>query len=179
MKYGSIEDIVLLGGGELLRQICLWATSESIPIKVVTAPRQAEEVLDGESLEGFLSRHEINHLVVDKISDESAKKFIGDTSKSFCLSLGAAWIFKAEIISSYFDNKLFNLHGTRLPQNRGGGGHSWHIMMGNKLGFCVLRIWQWHLQFLLVLEELTGGALSFSGLINHFVVKRILFQTSQ
>ena len=37
IKYGPIEGIVLLGGGKLLRKICLWAKSEGASIKVVTA----------------------------------------------------------------------------------------------------------------------------------------------
>ena len=64
---------------------------------------------------------------------------MSDTQQYFYLSLGAAWIFKSEVIESIFNNRLFNLHGTRLPQNRGGGGFSWQIMMGNRFGFCVLH----------------------------------------
>jgi len=36
--------------------------------------------------------------------------------------------------------RLFNLHGSRLPQNRGGGGFSWQIMMGNRFGFCLIHL---------------------------------------
>ena len=39
-----------------------------------------------------------------------------------------------------FDNKLINAHGTRLPENRGGGGFSWQIMSGNKQGYCQLHL---------------------------------------
>ena len=31
------------------------------------------------------------------------------------------------------------MHGTRLPQNRGGGGFSWQIIMGNRYGMCCLH----------------------------------------
>ena len=41
-------------------------------------------------------------------------------------------MLKNSTISSLFKNKLFNLHSTGLPQNRGGGGFSWQIMMGVK-----------------------------------------------
>ena len=56
------------------------------------------------------------------------------------MSIGAAWIFKDYVIKDLFKKKLYNMHGTRLPQNRGGGGFSWQIMMGNRLGFCQLHL---------------------------------------
>ncbi|HAT49046.1 MAG: hypothetical protein HQL07_10060 [Nitrospirae bacterium] len=138
-EYGPIVGIVLLGGGKILRQICLWAISQGVPVKVVTAARHANESHDGEILSDFLSRMRISNLSVDDIADEKVKGFLGDTTSHFCLSLGAAWIFKEQVISDLFHNRLLNLHGTRLPQNRGGGGTSWQIMMGNKFGFCVLH----------------------------------------
>lgn len=138
-SYGPIEGIVLLGGGKLLRKISLWAVSEGAPLKVITSPRHAEEVEDGETLLDFCSRHKIDHLVAEQITEQSVVRFLADTKQYFYLSLGAAWIFKSEVIERLFNNQLFNLHGTRLPQNRGGGGFSWQIMMGNRFGFCVLH----------------------------------------
>jgi len=138
-SYGPIEGIVLLGGGRLLRQIALWAVSEGAPLKVITSPRHAEEIDDGETLLDFCLRQKIKHLVVEQITEQSVVSFLSDTQQYFYLSLGAAWIFKSEVIEKLFNNQLFNLHGTRLPQNRGGGGFSWQIMMGNRFGFCVLH----------------------------------------
>lgn len=138
-SYGPIKGIVLLGGGRLLRQLCLWAKSQSTPLKVVTSPRHASESLDNESLSEFLTRNGVEHISVDDISAGSVVSFLGSTRDHFCLSLGAAWIFKKDVIAAVFDDRLLNLHGTRLPQNRGGGGFSWQILMGNRFGFCVLH----------------------------------------
>jgi methionyl-tRNA formyltransferase len=138
-KYGPIDNIVLLGGGTILRQLCLWATSEGAPIKIVTAPRHAEETIDGENLADFLVRKSVTHLVVDDIKNPSLPNFLGDTTRSFSLSLGAAWIFNKQVIADCFASGLFNLHGTRLPQNRGGGEFSWQILMGNRFGFCAMH----------------------------------------
>ncbi len=137
--FGPIEDIVLLGGGEFLRTLCQWAKSEGAPIKVVTSPRHADENLRGIRLIDFLVKENINHLVVDDISNASVKEFVGSSENTFFLSLSAAWIFKPSVISDFFNNRLFNLHGTRLPQNRGGGGFSWQVLNGNRFGFCVLH----------------------------------------
>ena len=68
------------------------------------------------------------------------KNFLKNCKKPFYLSCGAAWLFKNSTISSLFKNKLFNLHSTGLPQNRGGGGFSWQIMMGVKFGYCTLHL---------------------------------------
>jgi methionyl-tRNA formyltransferase len=138
-RYGPINNIVLLGGGVTLRQLCLWAMSEGTPIKVVTAPRHAAESSDGQTLANFLACKNLTHLVVDDIREPSVRNFLGDTTRSFSLSLGAAWILSQQTIANCFASGLFNLHGTRLPQNRGGGGFSWQILMGNRFGFCAMH----------------------------------------
>jgi methionyl-tRNA formyltransferase len=138
--FGPVEDIILLGGGKLLRTLSLWAKSKDIPLKVVTSPRHAKESLDHVRLDDFLNNEGINYLVVQSISEDAVKPFIGSSDNTFFLSLGAAWIFKPPIISDYFHDRLFNLHGTRLPQNRGGGGFSWQVLTGNRFGFCLLHL---------------------------------------
>lgn len=140
MNIGHFNRIVLLGGGKLLRNLCLWATSDGAPISVVTAPRHADEVIDGLSLSQFLTKHRVPFIVTSKIDSSETRDFIGSPDNTFFLSLGAAWIFKPDVIKRVFDNKLFNLHGTRLPQNRGGGGFSWQILTGNRFGFCTLHL---------------------------------------
>lgn len=52
-RFGPIKGLVLLGGGILLRSICMWAKSEQLPVKVITSPRHDNEIVDGESLENF------------------------------------------------------------------------------------------------------------------------------
>tara|TARA_B100000767_G_C19745689_1_gene528391 strand:- start:63 stop:1073 length:1011 start_codon:yes stop_codon:yes gene_type:complete len=136
----KFNNILLLGGGDLLRKIVLWSNSEEISISVVTSPRHSEEVLDGTKLVDFLDANKIRYLITSNISSQEANNFISNLDNSFCLSLGAAWIFKKEILSNLFNNLLFNLHGTRLPQNRGGATFSWQILRGNKLGFCQLHM---------------------------------------
>jgi len=137
----SIERIVLLGGGNLLLSLVNWCKSEGVPISVITSPRHSHEYLNnGSKLIDELQRLSVPYVVTSDIGSSEAKELLGNLSDAFCLSLGAAWIFKQEIITEIFKDKLFNLHGTRLPQNRGGGGFSWQIMMGNRLGFCQLHL---------------------------------------
>jgi methionyl-tRNA formyltransferase len=136
-----IDRIVLLGGGKLIVSLVNWCKAESVPISVVTSPRHASEIVEGvQKLAEFLETNSVPYLATKDTSNKETKLFLGDLSSSFCLSLGAAWIFKEDTIKNIFNGKLFNLHGTRLPQNRGGGGFSWQIMMGNRLGFCQLHL---------------------------------------
>ena len=139
-KIGPISGLVLLGGGQLLRQLALWSKEKNIPVKVITAPRHAKEKENGCTLENFLIEYRIEALIVEDISSDGVKEFVGDPDEKFILSLGAAWIFKKAVIKKTFNNKLLNLHGTCLPKNRGGGGLSWKIMMGDRVGNCLIHI---------------------------------------
>jgi methionyl-tRNA formyltransferase len=137
----GIERVVLLGGGKMLVALARLFLSKGTPLSVVTSPRHShEKVGGGLTLKDFLELEKINFIVAEDIRSGESKSFLSDLSKAFCLSIGSAWIFKDDVIGSIFKNRLFNLHGTRLPQNRGGGGFSWQIMMGNRLGFCQLHL---------------------------------------
>jgi methionyl-tRNA formyltransferase len=54
------------------------------------------------------------------------------------ISFSAPWIFSQEVIDM-FDGDIFNLHNQPLPKFRGGGGASWLILMGERLGGCCIH----------------------------------------
>lgn len=143
-KYslGPFDRVLLIGGGKLLFRLAVWAKASGFQIRVITAPRHAKQLLDeagSSSLLKALEDANIDTVVVDSIDSSEAREAVGDLRNTFALSFGAAWIFKKSTIEDVFQGKLFNLHGTRLPQNRGGGGFSWQVMMGNRFGFCVVH----------------------------------------
>jgi methionyl-tRNA formyltransferase len=140
LSIGPCKNVLFLGGGELLRNLNLWCADNGFNVRVVTSTRHAEEQIEGIKLSDFLTKNEIGHHITDQVSSESAISFFGDLTETFCLSLGAAWLFKQEFIDSMFGGYLFNLHGTRLPQNRGGGGATWQILTSNRFGFCALHL---------------------------------------
>ena len=141
-RIGPVSELVLVGGGSLLRKLAAWAVSVDLPVRVLSSPRHASEEVSGGGggkLTDFLDSQGVSTLVVEKLTDESVTDFVDWNRHVLCVSLGAAWIFRRDHIDSIFGGSLLNLHGTRLPQNRGGGGYSWQILMGNPFGFCVLH----------------------------------------
>ncbi len=134
-QIGPFNNLVLLGGGLLLMKICRWAIENKYGVTVITSPRHAEDVIEGSSLESALKKLKVPFYVFEKLDGSELQRIIPKPEETFSLSLGAAWIFNEPLISSVFKNNLFNLHGTRLPQNRGSGGFSWQILTGNRFGF--------------------------------------------
>jgi len=140
LSLGPIRRLLLLGGGDLLLRLAEQARGSGFSVDVVTSPRHAEETVSGgRRLGDALSGLGIRPNVVTEFDLPETAPVIGDMSGTFALSVGAAWIFRKEKIDGWFGNRVFNLHGTRLPQNRGGGGYSWRILMGNRFGFCQLH----------------------------------------
>lgn len=141
MKIGPVNGIVLIGGGDILFEIGSWAKELNIEIRVLTSKRHADEVLSNlQTLRSSLVMNKINHLEIEDINSLEVTEFLkGFNGNCLYMSLSAAWIFKEQTIQSVFSGQLLNVHGTRLPTNRGGGGFSWQIMMGNRFGFSLIH----------------------------------------
>ena len=106
---------------------------------MVSSPRHLQEPLGGskQTLGQYLDCHHLEYRVCENINMD------GDvisriTLSTLGLSFGAAWIFREQFINR-FGGRLLNLHSTRLPQNRGGGGFSWQILNDNRLGCCLIH----------------------------------------
>ncbi len=142
LNFGKIDQYIFLGGGQLLSEFALKLSLAQEKVLVVTAARHAVEMVvdplgQEVSLEEFLKRHHIECIKTDNIYAPEVIKRITPTSLG--ISLSAAWIFKQDFID-FFKGKLVNLHPTRLPQDRGGGGHSWRILRDERLGFVQIHL---------------------------------------
>ena len=136
----KIDTLIFLGGGTLLLKICNWCVEKKINIKVITSPRHAnDKLISNCSLFELLEKKSIKSLVTDKIKIEEISSFVGEEKRTCFISIAAPWLFTQEHIEQVFSGRLLNVHGTRLPQGRGGAPISWQIMMGSKLGFCQLH----------------------------------------
>lgn len=141
LQFGPVTSVLVLGGGEFVIRFASIVREQGLDFRIVTSPRHAgDKTSNRTSFEAALKDHKIPHHITETIDDTKTREFIGDTSKTFCLSLGAAWIMRESIIEEVFKGFLFNAHGTRLPQNRGGASVSWQIMNGNCFGFNLLHL---------------------------------------
>ncbi|OFW15356.1 MAG: hypothetical protein A3F69_02270 [Acidobacteria bacterium RIFCSPLOWO2_12_FULL_66_10] len=139
LTIGPFTRVVLLGGGELLLKLHEWAAGYSLEPGIITSPRHAAEHIRGETLKTALDRAGARYIVAERLDAPDVVGLVGDPKETMALSIGAPWIFSVETVGRLFGGNLFNVHGTRLPQNRGGGGFSWQILTGNRFGFCLVH----------------------------------------
>ncbi len=121
----NLKQIVLLGASPTFSQIIEFHRSEKIETQIVTSPAQLEELPKG-----------IEPVIFEELDGEF-EKFVQKNcqiDKTLFISFGARWIFKKKTIEGILGNHLVNFHGTRLPLDAGGGGFSWRIMRGDRIG---------------------------------------------
>lgn len=140
IRLGACERLVVFGGGALALDLLKQTRDSGRDVAIVTSPRHAVEQVEGREFAELAQSEGIQCLTAEKLTDPAVPKVIGNPETCFAVSIGAAWIFKPNWIESNLRGLLFNLHGTRLPQNRGGGGFSWQILTGNRLGFCQMHL---------------------------------------
>ncbi len=136
-NFGNIDKFMLFGGGRFLLHMAQKLIKDGYEVIVYSADRHLNQDIEGKTLSKWLQESNIAyHESKDINKDNAVLKEISETTIG--LSSGAAWIFKSDLIG-HFNGKLINIHGTRLPQNRGGGGFTWQILRQNRLGYCLIH----------------------------------------
>jgi methionyl-tRNA formyltransferase len=131
---------LLFGGGPLLIQIAEFLKQKNLSFYIITSPRHMQDVglwENGQTLSKILASRKFKYLVSDNVNT-APKVSTLITPRTIGISIGAAWIFDNSFIKNFSGN-LFNLHGSRLPQDRGGGGFSWRILQNDRLGFSLIH----------------------------------------
>ena len=140
VDFGDVSDLIMLGGGSLLPQVADKAKDLGASVLVVTSQRHCDESVDlygAATLGAYLEARGIDFVVsADVNSDEAVLQRIAEGTLG--ISFGAAWIFNGDFIDR-FAGRLINLHGSRLPQDKGGGGFSWRIMRGDRKGYVLFH----------------------------------------
>lgn len=140
IEIGPIKGVVLLGGGKLMVRAAESLVDLKVPLKVLTSPRYLTENIGEKPLQAILQELNVNFLSAETLYSNEVSDFLTGSSKYIFISVGAPWIIKQDFRNQHSDFPILNLHGTRLPQNRGGGGFSWQILMGNRFGYFNLHI---------------------------------------
>ncbi|MFA6530274.1 MAG: formyltransferase family protein [Candidatus Micrarchaeia archaeon] len=130
MKFGKIRHILFLGGGKLLCVVLEKAKKLGFSYTIITSERHAREIIGQQTLQEYLEKNGFKfHISQDINKDTFVEKSI--TKDTLGVSLSAAWIFKEPFIKK-FEGRLINLHGSLLPNDRGGGGSTWPILRNAK-----------------------------------------------
>lgn len=140
MNFGTIKHYLLFGGGPELIGLALHLKGLGRAVFVVTSRRHAESEVElpyGRLVfREALARDGIEHFVTADIErDVNIEAAI--TAETLGISLSAEWIFSAAFIER-FGKRLVNLHDSRLPRMRGGGGYTWLILRNERhSGSCI------------------------------------------
>lgn len=134
-----IKKIILMGGSLNLLDTAVYLKKEGLAdVIVLSCIRQMDETARGQKMRELLKSAGIRVVETERCDLATIKSIAGEGADAAALSFGAPWIIRSDVIN-LFEGRVFNAHGTRLPQNRGGGGFSWQILQGNKYGFALIH----------------------------------------
>jgi methionyl-tRNA formyltransferase len=126
------SHLTLLGFSPVFIPLRAWAKEAGVGVSILTSPDQASQ------LEQIGER---DFTTLEKLDDEALQRIpAAFTPTGVAISFGARWIIRKQQLENLFHNRLLNAHGTRLPMDRGGGGFSWRIMRGDRIGSLLLHL---------------------------------------
>lgn len=138
MNFGAIDNIVFVGGSEILPELCKYALELGFSVAVVSGERLLRERVGSRILEEQLEIDGIRYYQVDDINQwEGLGNIV--TSNSFAISIGAPWIFKRNVIE-LFEGRMANIQPVGIPLFDGGAHFSWQILMGNREGTTLVQM---------------------------------------
>jgi methionyl-tRNA formyltransferase len=130
-----VPTLHIFGGGtSLLAKAVVLARGLGWSCVVRTSPRLWDD--------GSADAHEVSSHGCEVIVGESLEATLARGSDigpaDIALSFGAPWIFP-ETLLDRFGRRAYNYHPRRLPENRGGGGSSWPILMRERTGLAAFH----------------------------------------
>ena len=131
-----MREILLFGGGILVFNIIKTILRKGTykPILFV-AKRHLKEIVHKEkTLKKLLLENKISFIETEKLNIQKINSKINFKKYFFALSVGSPWIFNKEIIN-FLKNRMFNIHGSNLPEDKGGGGFTWQILQRKENGY--------------------------------------------
>jgi methionyl-tRNA formyltransferase len=139
-SLGTVDQVVGFGGGPVMVTAVDLAIAKGFDVTVVSSPRQSNGTVSrngDRTLQEHLASNEVSLTVVESVED--SQDVIGQNDDTTLgLSISAPWIFEQEFIDR-FDGRLFNLHRTPLPRDRGRASKTWQILQDEKTGASTLH----------------------------------------
>lgn len=138
----GFRGLLFLGGGLLTLELCrsIKLVDNNVSLFVLSSPRHLGEVFRGATLEAHLLDAGIRFSHVESFNEDTLRNLkLEGLTEYFPVSCGAPWIFKSRLTSRYFRRGIFNIHGTRLPDYRGGGMYTWQVMGRNRFGYSLIH----------------------------------------
>jgi len=115
--------IILLGQNSILLALIERLTGEGVVCRMYGKDTSI-------NTPGYTAVQTVNELFVE------LENFKG---KALFISGGAPWLFKSDFLKAFEPDGIFNLHGTPLPQDRGGTIVSWLILNKKRLGIAAIH----------------------------------------
>jgi methionyl-tRNA formyltransferase len=131
--------IVFLGLSEIVIESAVWCKSEGYECLIICNKAQGSKIYNSISLNETAKIVGVDVVYVETTADLKNISKNTDLKQTITISVGAPWIINDEIIKSVFNGNILNLHGTRLPKERGGTLFSWQILSGQRSGICLLH----------------------------------------
>ena len=120
MNFGTIDRMMLFGKGQAMTDFILKYRDQFDIITVIGLKHSTSKVeFEGKeiTLSEFLDKNGFKYIITEEIKDnDEVKSYI--TKSTLGMSFGSIWIFKEDFID-LFGLKLLNIHGSKLPQDRG------------------------------------------------------------
>lgn len=136
----QLTTVLVLGGGGLLVQIAEYLQrAHAVRTVVLSSKRHLEAKLEsGGTLRERLDLLGVEVVDVPKLDAAALRSLDLDLSCTAAFSTAAPWIVKQDVID-LLGGRIYNLHGARLPQDRGGATASWNIMRGQTEGVALMH----------------------------------------
>lgn len=136
INFGHISKFVLMGGGQCLFDAVAHLVAKNQQVSVITSSRHHNSPVNYNEqmlpLNAAVNLIGIECKLVNTVDDD-CNLFNSIDKDAIAITPSAEWIFRQNIIDK-FHGRIVNIHGTRLPEMKGGGGMSWNLMMGIREG---------------------------------------------
>jgi methionyl-tRNA formyltransferase len=135
---GAFRRLVILGLDRNAVNLSRLAREMEIEVVLITGRRQMEALLaDGRMAADVLSELKIEPATREGLTAEDP--LLSAREDTLLFSASSPFIVHAWLIDR-FKGRVVNSHGTRLPEWRGGGGHSWRIMAADRTGNSLIHL---------------------------------------